>query len=142
MRSNSGNPTWDANSLSCVETAGCERCSSSAAREKSMCRAAAANTRNCRSVTFFMPPAYPSSRYSQKLMVSIEIFNFSSDTTGGTLTARCMESAMPDVNQAVVGAYVERNQAHLLRVYDKAFLRNLVLSAKDRCRRESQSPAW
>ena len=45
-------------------------------------------------------------------------------------------------DQDFVGAYVERNQAHLLRVYEKAFLRNLVLSAKDRCRRESQSPAW
>ena len=45
-------------------------------------------------------------------------------------------------DQDFVGAYVERNQAHLLRVYEKAFLRNLVLSAKDRCWRESQSPAW
>jgi len=54
MRSNSGKPTWDANSLICVDTAGCDRCSSSAAREKFMCRAAAANTRNCRSVTFFI----------------------------------------------------------------------------------------
>ena len=44
-------------------------------------------------------------------------------------------------DQDFVGAYVERNQAHLLRVYEKAFLRNLVLSAKDRCWRESQSPA-
>ena len=31
-----------------------------------------------------------------------------------------------------VSAYVERNQAHLLRVYDKAFLRDLVLSTKAR----------
>jgi len=31
-----------------------------------------------------------------------------------------------------VGAYVERNQAHLLRVYKKEFLRDLVLSAKER----------
>jgi hypothetical protein len=31
-----------------------------------------------------------------------------------------------------VGAYVERNRPHLLRVYEKAFLRDLVLSAKDR----------
>ncbi len=36
-----------------------------------------------------------------------------------------------------VGAYVERNQAHLLRVYEKAFLRDLVSSAKERCRHES-----
>ena len=35
-----------------------------------------------------------------------------------------------------IGAYVERNQAHLLRVYEKSFLRNLVLSAKDRYQRE------
>ena len=32
-----------------------------------------------------------------------------------------------------VGTYVERNQAHLLRVYEKAFLRDLVLSTKARC---------
>ena len=31
-----------------------------------------------------------------------------------------------------VSAYVERSQAHLLRVYDKTFLRDLVLSAKAR----------
>lgn len=31
-----------------------------------------------------------------------------------------------------VGAYVERNQAHLLRVYKKEFLRDLVRSAKER----------
>jgi hypothetical protein len=55
-------------------------------------------------------------------------------------TFRHLVSVAPD--QDFVGAYVERNQAHLLRVYEKAFLRNLVLSAKDRCRRESQSPAW
>ena len=36
-----------------------------------------------------------------------------------------------------VGAYVERNQPHLLTVYDKEFLRDLVLSAKDRCQHES-----
>ena len=31
-----------------------------------------------------------------------------------------------------VSAYIERNQAHLLRVYDKTFLRDLVLSTKAR----------
>ena len=35
-----------------------------------------------------------------------------------------------------VGAYIERNQAHLLRVYDKSFLSALVLSAKDRYHQE------
>jgi hypothetical protein len=35
-----------------------------------------------------------------------------------------------------VGAYVERRQAHLLRVYDKSFLRDLVLSARDRYLKE------
>jgi len=35
-----------------------------------------------------------------------------------------------------VGAYVERQQPHLLRVYDKSFLRDLILSAKDRHQRE------
>jgi hypothetical protein len=35
-----------------------------------------------------------------------------------------------------VGAYIERNRPHLLRVYEKAFLRDLVLSAKDRYRQE------
>jgi hypothetical protein len=32
-----------------------------------------------------------------------------------------------------IGTYVERNQAHLLRVYEKAFLRDLILAAKERC---------
>jgi len=35
-----------------------------------------------------------------------------------------------------VGAYIERQQPHLLRVYEKSFLRDLVLSAKDRHQRE------
>ena len=35
-----------------------------------------------------------------------------------------------------VGAYVEREQPHLLRAYDKSFLRDLILSAKDRYLRE------
>ena len=35
-------------------------------------------------------------------------------------------------DQDCVGAYVERNQAHLLRVYEKSFLGELVRSAKDR----------
>jgi hypothetical protein len=38
-----------------------------------------------------------------------------------------------------VGAYVERRQPHLLRAYEKAFLRDLVLSAKERCRQETQA---
>jgi hypothetical protein len=36
-----------------------------------------------------------------------------------------------------VSVYIERSQAHLLRVYEKGFLRDLVLSAKERCRREA-----
>lgn len=35
-----------------------------------------------------------------------------------------------------IGVYVERAQAHLLRVYEKAFLRKLVLEAKERCMRD------
>ena len=35
-----------------------------------------------------------------------------------------------------VGTYIEREQPHLLRVYEKSFLRDLVLSAKDRYQRE------
>ncbi|MGN6454172.1 MAG: LysR family transcriptional regulator [Steroidobacteraceae bacterium] len=35
-----------------------------------------------------------------------------------------------------VGAYIEQEQPHLLRVYEKSFLRDLVLSAKDRYQRE------
>jgi len=31
-----------------------------------------------------------------------------------------------------VSAYVERNQAHLLRVYDKSFLRDLIQATKAR----------
>ena len=43
-------------------------------------------------------------------------------------------------DQDCVGAYIERNQAHLLRVYEKSFLRDLVLSAKDRYQRECAEP--
>ena len=35
-----------------------------------------------------------------------------------------------------VSTYIERSHAHLLRVYDKTFLRDLVLEARDRCRQE------
>jgi hypothetical protein len=42
------------------------------------------------------------------------------------------------VDEDFVGAYVERNQPHLLRVYEKHFLRDLVLSAKARYRAVSQ----
>ena len=35
-----------------------------------------------------------------------------------------------------VGAYIERQQPHLLRVYEKSFLCDLVLTAKDRYPRE------
>jgi hypothetical protein len=41
----------------------------------------------------------------------------------------------------VVGAYVERSQAHLLRAYEKAFLEDLVHSARARHRRETQAAA-
>jgi hypothetical protein len=37
-----------------------------------------------------------------------------------------------------VSVYVERSQAHLLRVYEKGFLRDLVLSAKERYRQEAK----
>jgi len=33
-----------------------------------------------------------------------------------------------------VSAYIERSQPHLLRVYEKGFLRDLVLDVRDRCR--------
>jgi len=39
-------------------------------------------------------------------------------------------------DQDFVGAYVAHKQPHLLRVYEKAFLRDLVLSAKNRHERE------
>lgn len=34
----------------------------------------------------------------------------------------------------IVGAYVERSQAHLLRAYEKRFLEDLVHAARDRYR--------
>jgi hypothetical protein len=37
----------------------------------------------------------------------------------------------------LVGAYVERSQAHLLRAYEKEFLCNLVHAARDRYRQEA-----
>jgi hypothetical protein len=42
-------------------------------------------------------------------------------------------------DQDLVGTYVERNQAHLLRAYEKAFLRELVHSARDRYRQETHA---
>jgi hypothetical protein len=45
-------------------------------------------------------------------------------------TFRRLRSIAADAD--CVGAYVERSQAHLLRVYEKSFLRDLVLSAKAR----------
>ena len=36
------------------------------------------------------------------------------------------------VDADCVSAYVERNQPHLLRVYEKSFLRDLILSTKAR----------
>jgi hypothetical protein len=36
-----------------------------------------------------------------------------------------------------VGAYIERHQPHLLRVYEKAFLRDLVHEARKRRRQEA-----
>jgi hypothetical protein len=36
-----------------------------------------------------------------------------------------------------VAAYIEREQPHLLRVYEKSFLRDLVCDARDRCRAET-----
>jgi hypothetical protein len=41
----------------------------------------------------------------------------------------------------LVGAYVERNQAHLLRSYEKAFLRDLVHTTRERCRAETSGAA-
>lgn len=39
----------------------------------------------------------------------------------------------------LVGTYVERNQAHLLRSYEKAFLRNLVQTTRERHRAEAHA---
>ena len=36
-----------------------------------------------------------------------------------------------------VAAYIERSQPHLLRVYEKSFLRDLVRDTRERCRQEA-----
>ena len=36
-----------------------------------------------------------------------------------------------------VAAYIEREQPHLLQVYEKSFLRDLVSEARERCRAET-----
>jgi hypothetical protein len=36
-----------------------------------------------------------------------------------------------------VAAYIEREQPHLLQVYEKSFLRDLVREARERCRAET-----
>ncbi len=41
----------------------------------------------------------------------------------------------------LVGAYVERSQAHLLRAYEKAFLRDLVRAARERYQQETLGTA-
>lgn len=41
----------------------------------------------------------------------------------------------------VVGAYVERSQAHLLRAYEKTFLRDLVHAARERYQHETLGTA-
>jgi hypothetical protein len=35
-----------------------------------------------------------------------------------------------------IGAYVENQQPHLLKAYDKSFLCNLIYTTKERCHRE------
>ena len=54
-------------------------------------------------------------------------------------TFRHLKSIAAD--QDLVGTYVERSQAHLLRAYEKAFLRELVQSARERYRAENQAAA-
>src|ERR1700712_1346075 len=54
--SNSGNPACSSSLRTCVETAGCVRCSSSAAREKLRLRATASKTLSWRRVAFFIVP--------------------------------------------------------------------------------------
>ena len=56
--SNKGMPTSDSRSFSCCETAGCVRCSSSAARVNERCRATAAKARICRKVTLRIESSY------------------------------------------------------------------------------------
>jgi len=54
-------------------------------------------------------------------------------------TFRHLKSIAAD--RDLVGTYVEHNQAHLLRAYEKDFLRDLVHSACDRYRRELSAAA-
>ena len=49
-------------------------------------------------------------------------------------TFRDLQRLAPD--RDFVGAYIERTRPHLLRVYEKDFLRELVQSTKDRCQQE------
>jgi hypothetical protein len=50
-------------------------------------------------------------------------------------TLRQLKSLAADSD--LIGTYVERSQSHLLRAYEKGFLRDLVLSARDRYRQEA-----
>jgi len=92
----------------------------------------------------FVSETLPASATSDLLAAELEAYNrafceLELPWRWDAQTLRHLVSVAPD--RDVVGAYVERSQPHLLRVYEKAFLRNLVLSGKDRCRQESQSPA-
>ena len=46
-----------------------------------------------------------------------------------------LKRTAPDCD--LVGAYVEKSHAHLLRAYEKAFLRDLVQAARERYERET-----
>ena len=50
-------------------------------------------------------------------------------------TLRQLQSIAADSD--LVGAYIERNQAHLLRSYEKSFLRDLVHTTCERYRAET-----
>ena len=59
MRSNSGSPACAPSCFTSVDTAGCDRWSSSAARENDRLRATASKTLSWRSVAFFIARGPP-----------------------------------------------------------------------------------
>ncbi len=77
------------------------------------------------------------------LVIELEAYNraFAELELPWQWDARTFLDLLSTPDRDCVGAYVERSQPHLLRVYEKAFLRNLVSCARDRCRQESQTAA-
>ena len=80
-------------------------------------------------------PAHPADAANEALAAELQAYNsafleLELPWQWDAETFRRLRTLAADTD--CVTAYVERNQAHLLRVYEKSFLRDLILSTKAR----------